>query len=99
MEILKRPLITEKVTQQNGRGVYGFIVEKTANKIQIKEEVESMYGVVVAEIRTMRYLGKKKSRSSKGGVVVGRKASFKKALVQLKEGDFIDFYSNETSAS
>lgn len=78
----------------NGR--YGFIVDVTHNKIEIKKAVEKMYQVTVEDIRTMRYLGKKSSRQSfsKRSMSTGRKASFKKAIVTLKKGDIIDFYSN-----
>ncbi len=54
MEILKKPLITEKISAMNDRGIYGFVVEKTAKKPEIKAAVEKMYGVKVVAIRTMR---------------------------------------------
>jgi large subunit ribosomal protein L23 len=94
MSILKKPLITEKVTAQNENGVYGFVVEKQANKLQIKNAVEKMYGVNVEEVRTMIAPGKKKSRYSKGGFLSGKTASYKKAIVKVKDGEIIDFYSN-----
>ncbi len=94
MEILKRPLITEKMSLANEEGIYGFIVNKGANKLQIKEAVEELYNVQVKDVRTMIYQGKKKSRYTKTGMVTGRKASFKKAIVQLEEGEFIDFYGD-----
>ena len=73
---------------------YGFIVDKRANKIQIKSAIEEMYGVSVEDVNTMRYLGKKKSRYTKSGVVQGRANSFKKAVVTIAGGEKIDFYSN-----
>lgn len=73
---------------------YGFIVDKRANKIQIKNAIEEMYGVSVEDVNTMRYLGKKKSRYTKSGIVQGRANSFKKAVVTLADGEKIDFYSN-----
>lgn len=73
---------------------YGFVVEKTANKLQIKQAVEDMYGVTVADVNTMRYGGKAKSRFTKAGYLVGRTNSYKKAIITLKEGEKIDFYSN-----
>lgn len=93
MNILKKPLVTEKMSAMNEHGKYGFIVDADANKIQIKEAVEKMYGVSVKSVNTMNYLGKKKRRYTKSGVVNGRKASFKKAIVQVAEGEIIDFYS------
>lgn len=93
MEILKKPLVTEKISEQNESGKYGFIVDQRANKVQIREAVEKMYGVTVEKVRTMNYLGKEKSRYTKTRVISGRKPSFKKAIVQVAEGEIIDFYS------
>jgi large subunit ribosomal protein L23 len=73
---------------------YGFVVEKTANKLQIRLAVEELYGVKVSEVNTMRYAGKRKQRFTKSGVSVGKTASYKKAVVTLAEGEVIDFYSN-----
>ena len=73
---------------------YGFIVDKRANKNQIKTAVQEMYGVSVVSVNTMRYGGKAKSRFSRNGVVRGRSSAFKKAIVSLIDGDVIDFYSN-----
>ena len=94
MQILKRPIVTEKISTQNERGIYGFIVDKRANKLQIRDAVEKTYGVSVDQVRTMNYQGKKKSRYSKSRVVSGRSTGFKKAIVQVADGDIIDFYSN-----
>ena len=73
---------------------YGFIVRPDANKLEIKKEVEDLYNVIVEKVNTMRYAGKRSSRYTKSGLIRGQKASFKKAIVTLKEGDTIDFYSN-----
>ena len=95
MEIIKAPIITEKLTAATEKlGVYGFVVNRNANKIQIKKAVQDMYGVTVETVNTARYLGKMKSRNTKAGIVSGRENSFKKALVTLKDGETIDFYSN-----
>jgi large subunit ribosomal protein L23 len=93
MSVLKKPLITEKVSTLNESGKYGFIVDMNANKIEIKNEVEKMYGVTVASVNTMRYQGKEKSRYTKSKVVTGRAAGFKKAIVTVADGEVIDFYS------
>lgn len=92
MEILKKPLITEKVSAMNEQGVYGFIVEKTATKPQIKQAVEKMYDVKVEAVRTMRYAGKPKTRYTKTKIVSGFSTPYKKAIVKVAEGDIIDFY-------
>ena len=95
MEILLKPIITEKMTtvgEKHNR--YGFVVNKKANKIQIKNAVEKMYGVSVDDVNTMNYKGKWKSRYTKSGLIVGRKGDVKKAIITLSEGDAIDFYSN-----
>ncbi len=94
MEVLRKPLLTEKVsllTEKLNR--YAFKVDPRANKIQIKAAVEAMYGVTVTAVNTMKYAGKLKSRSTKAGVVSGRAATFKKAIITLKDGETIDFYS------
>ena len=93
--ILIRPLITEKMTSiQEKQGKYGFIVDVNANKIEIKKAIESTYGVNVIKLNTLRYDGKAKSRYTKAGVLSGRTASYKKAIVKLAAGETIDFYSN-----
>ncbi len=94
MEILKKPLLTEKVAQLTEKlNRYAFKVDHRANKIQIKTAVEQMYGVTVKAVNTMKYSGKLKSRNTKGGMVSGRAATYKKAIITLKDGETIDFYS------
>jgi len=95
MNILIKPIVTEKMTAQGEDfNRYGFIVAKDANKLQIKQAVEELYEVKVAEVNTMRYAGKRKQRYTKSGISVGRTSSYKKAVVTLAEGEVIDFYSN-----
>jgi large subunit ribosomal protein L23 len=95
MEILLKPIITEKMNAQSEKmNRFGFIVDKNSNKIQIKKAVESLYNVTVESVNTMRYSGKNKSRYTKTGIVKGAANAFKKAIVTLKQGDTIDFYSN-----
>lgn len=94
MSILRKPLITEKVSSLNEKGVYGLIVDKKANKVEIKKEVEKTYGVSVSSVNTMRYASKKKARYTRSGMTQGRLPAYKKALVTLQTGEVIDFYSN-----
>ena len=95
MQILIKPLVTEKLNDISEKlNRFGFVVNKDANKIQIKKAVEEMYNVTVEKVNTMNYAGKVKSRYTKSGVQVGKTAAFKKAIVTLAEGDNIDFYSN-----
>ncbi len=94
MSILKRPLVTEKVSALNEKGKYGFIVSMEANKVEIKNAVEKQYGVNVEAVNTMRVMGKRKSRYTKAGVLAGNKPSYKKAIVTLASGEVIDFYNN-----
>ena len=95
MDILLKPIVTEKLTAQGDKlNKYGFVVERTANKIQIKKAVEEMYGVTVESVNTTRYAGKNKSRFTRTGMIKGTKNSFKKAIVTLAQGETIDFYSN-----
>jgi large subunit ribosomal protein L23 len=95
MDILIKPLVTEKMTDQGEvLNRFGFIVAKNANKIQIKKAVEEMYSVNVVAVNTMIYAGKSKSRFTRTGIIKGSSKTFKKAIVTLAEGDTIDFYSN-----
>ena len=94
MSVIVKPIITEKMSNLEEKlGRYGFIVENSANKIQIKKDVESTYGVTVESVNTMRYAGKAK-RNRKTRAMDGRTSSFKKAIVTLKEGEVIDIYGN-----
>ena len=95
MGILIKPIVTEKMTIQGEKlNRYGFIVDREANKLQIKAAVEQMYNVTVAEVNTMNYHGKRKSRYTKAGMLPGRANHYKKAIVTLAGEDKIDFYAN-----
>lgn len=95
MGIIIRPIVTEKMTGLGERlNRYGFIVDKDANKIQIKSAVEQMYNVTVADVNTANLHGKRKQRFTKTGIVRGRRNDIKKAYVTLAGDDKIDFYSN-----
>ena len=95
MGIIVKPLVTEKMTAITEKlNRFGFIVRPEANKVEIKKEVEALYNVTVIEVNIMRYAGKNKSRYTRSGLINGRTNAFKKAIVTLKEGDTIDFYSN-----
>lgn len=95
MGIIMKPVITEKMTaKSDSLNQFGFIVDKRANKIQIKLEVQDLYGVQVLSVNTMNYSGKSKSRFTKSGVITGKTRAFKKAVVTLAEGESIDFFSN-----
>ena len=95
MGIIIKPIVTEKMTQISEKfNRVGFQVAHSANKIEIKKAVEEMYNVTVISINTSNYHGKKKSRYTKAGIINGMTATYKKAIVTLKEGDTIDFYSN-----
>ncbi|NJO02206.1 MAG: 50S ribosomal protein L23 [Bacteroidia bacterium] len=98
-DILIRPLITEKISVlpeklKAGKERYTFVVNQRANKIQIAKAVKEMYGVEVVAVNTLNYKGKPKTRYTKSKIVSGRTPSYKKAIVTLAEGEFIDFYSN-----
>jgi large subunit ribosomal protein L23 len=95
MNILLKPIVTEKMTSQSDKfNRYGFIVARNANKIEIKKAVEELYGVTVDSVNTMRYGGKTKTRYTKSGMMTGKSLATKKAIVTLAEGNTIDFYSN-----
>jgi large subunit ribosomal protein L23 len=93
-DVLVRPVITEKVNNQIERsGRYSFVVDKKANKLEIKQAVEEFYGVKVTDVNTSVVPGKLKSRFTKAGFIQGQKSSYKKAVVTLSEGDSIDLFS------
>lgn len=96
MSILRKPLVTEKMTAQAEATVkhYGFIVDIDATKLQIKHAVETLYEVKVEAIRTLITNGKRKSRHTKRGMVEGKRANQKKAFVTLQKDQVIDFYKN-----
>lgn len=95
MGIIIKPIVTEKMTTITDKlNRFGFIVRPDANKLEIKKEVEALYNVTVTDVNTARYIGKSKSRYTRSGVISGRTNAYKKAIVTLKEGDTIDFYSN-----
>jgi large subunit ribosomal protein L23 len=94
MEILKKPILTEKaslLTEKLNR--FTFKADHRANKLEIKQAIEKMYGVTIEAINTMVVVGKVKSRNTKAGITSGRAAKYKKAVVTLKDGETIDFYS------
>ncbi len=94
-QIILKPIVTEKMTATaEDLQRYGFVVKYDANKIEIKEAVEKLYGVNVEKVWTMRYAPKRKSRFTRTGVVTGKTAARKKAVVALAEGETIDVYSN-----
>jgi len=91
--VLKRPIVTEKMTNLQDQRQYAFEVDPDANKIEIANAVEKKFNVRVESIRTMRCKGKWKEQLTRRGRFSGRRADWKKAVVTLKEGDKIDFVS------
>ena len=95
MGIIIKPLVTEKMTAITDKlNRFGFIVRPEANKLEIKKEIEALYNVTVVDVNTINYSGKQKSRYTKSGIINGKQSAFKKAIVTLKEGETIDFFSN-----
>ena len=94
-QIIIKPLITEKSERLSEKEVkYSFVVDKGANKLEIRKAVERMYGVTVEHVNTMVMPGKTKIRNTRSGILKGRKPSFKKAVVSLSEGEEIDFFGD-----
>jgi len=93
--IIKRPLVTEKLTQlQDELNQYSIVVNVNATKSEIKEEVEKLYPEVkVTKINTMIMPSKPKGRYTRSGFISGRSNKWKKAIIKLREGDTIDFFS------
>ena len=95
-QILIKPLITEKATKlADKRDTYVFVVNRDANKIEVKNAVEKLYNVNVQSVNTAVMPGKPKSRNTKTTIVRGQKASYKKAFVTLTPGERIDIFGNE----
>ena len=95
MSILLKPIITEKATADSElRNRYSFVAQSKANKVETKKAVEATYGVSVEKVRTLNYGPERKVRFTKTGVQKGKTNAIKKAVVQIAEGDSIDFYSN-----
>lgn len=95
MSILIKPIITEKATNESElNNCFTFMVNQNANKIQIKEAVETFYSVSITKVRTMNVRPDRKTKFTKTGVVTGKTSAYKKAIVQVAEGDTIDLYTN-----
>lgn len=94
-QILLKPIITEKAELlSEQRGQYSFVVDKKANKLEIRKAVEKLYNVTVRNVNTMIVPGKERSRFTRTGVQRGTKASYKKAIVTLMDGEKIDFFAD-----
>jgi len=95
MSVIIKPIITEKITKESEiSNRFGFVVDKKANKVEIKKAVESAYGVSVVAINTMNYRADRTVKYTKSGLISGKTNAYKKAVVQVKEGETIDFYNN-----
>lgn len=94
-DVLIKPVLSEKVNRQTEKyNRYTFIVDRKANKLEIKTAVELFYGIQVESVNTIVVPSKVKQRNTKAGLLTGRKPAKKKAVVTLAEGDSIDLYSN-----
>jgi large subunit ribosomal protein L23 len=95
MSIIIKPIITEKITKQGELlNRYGFVVDKKANKVQIKNAIEAAYGVNIVAVNTMNVRPDRSVKYTKSGMISAKTNAFKKAIVQVKEGETIDFYNN-----
>lgn len=94
-DVLIKPVLSEKVNKQTEKfNRYTFIVDRKANKLEIKKAVEEFYGIQVQEVNTLVMPSKAKSRNTKAGIVSGRKSAKKKAVVTIAKGETIDLYGN-----
>ncbi len=95
MNIVKRPVVSEKMTDLAEKlNRHAFVVDLKANKVQIKNEIEKLYDVKVHSVKTMICIGKKRVRGTKSGMIRGKTSKYKKAIIKLIEGETIDIYSN-----
>lgn len=94
-QILIKPIITEKAERlSENLGQYTFIVNKAANKVEIKNAIETAYSVTVDSVNTITMPSKKKSRNTRSGVLKGAISSYKKAIIKVSEGEEIDFFGD-----
>ena len=95
MSIIVKPIVTEKVTKNSELlNQFGFVVERKANKVQIKKAVEAAYGVNVVAVNTMNVRPDRSTKFTKSGLISGKTNAIKKAIVRVQEGETIDFYNN-----
>ena len=95
MNIIIKPLITEKATSQSElHNCYSFLVNKKANKVEIKKAVECVNGFSVNKVRTLNYGPTRKTKYTKNGLQKTKSNIKKKAIVKLVDGETIDFYNN-----
>ncbi|HLN96545.1 MULTISPECIES: 50S ribosomal protein L23 [unclassified Flavobacterium] len=95
MSTIIKPIVTEKVTKEGeASNRFGFVVDRKANKIQIKKAVEAAYGVTVVAVNTMNVRPDRSVKYTKSGLISAKTNAYKKAIVQVKEGETIDFYNN-----
>jgi large subunit ribosomal protein L23 len=94
--IIKKPLITEKATAASEtRNRFTFVVDRKANKIEIKKAVEKMYGVSITQVHTQTYGGGKSSvKHTNKGIVTQPNNPWKKAIVTVADGETIDLFNN-----
>ena len=95
MSIIIKPIVTEKITKDGELfNRFGFVVDKKANKVQIKKAIEAAYGVNVVNVNTMNVRPDRSTKYTKSGLITGKTNAYKKAIVQVQEGETIDFYNN-----
>ena len=95
MKVIYEPIITEKATNDSElRNRYSFVVNREANKIQIKNAVQEKYNVTVQKVRTQIYGSERKTKFTKRGVQRTKTNIKKKAIVDIQDGESIDFYNN-----
>jgi len=94
-QIIIKPIISEKAEKlSEKRGHYTFMVDRDANKVEIRKEVEKIYNVNVDSVNTLVVPGKSKRRNTRSGMVQGRKPAYKKAIITLVAGEEIDFFGD-----
>ena len=102
-KLIIKPVLTEKMAiMQERENKYAFIVDKSANKVQIKNDIEKKFDVIVSKVATMNINGKLKKMTTKSnGRTIrtqGRRSSYKKTIITLQDGYSIDFVSGEVES-
>lgn len=97
INVIKKPIVTEKAMKDTEKGQYVFEVDPAANKIEIRKAIEDMFEVKIESIRTSRVKGKIKSRITRKGLMRGRTPLRKKAYITLQKGQSIDLVTGASS--
>ena len=94
LDVILKPIITEKATALQEQGQYTFQVDRNANKIEIARAISKKFNVTVVNVRTINFKPKSKTQLTRRGRFEGKTSGYKKAVVTLKQGEKIELFEN-----